>query len=40
MHSMATANALVCVPPLSAASETKVLEAGSTAEAILLGPLV
>ncbi|PWN51198.1 hypothetical protein IE53DRAFT_328863 [Violaceomyces palustris] len=41
MHSMATANALVCVPALSSEpGSRKQLEAGEQAVAILIGPLV
>ncbi|PWN17767.1 hypothetical protein BCV69DRAFT_285652 [Microstroma glucosiphilum] len=39
MHSMATANALVCVPALEKGAEKKSLKAGEVAEAILLGTL-
>jgi hypothetical protein len=38
MHSMATANALVCVPALEVQGP-RTLEAGALADAILLGPL-
>jgi gephyrin len=39
MHSMATANGLVCVPALQEGGPTT-LEKGSLAEVILLGPIV
>lgn len=40
MHSMATANALLCVPPRSEGTTTFKIELGAKVDAILLGPVV